>query len=131
MARLNRCRLSVPNRPYSRLWVIAASDDRPHSVPVVCARFYRPQAGFAIDAAAEVPALSARSGPQAARRLPVTLADGKPASLWLVPIELDPVAIGSQFREEMVLSIELTKQVYDYRAYPDPAAYDRFRISGL
>jgi len=122
-----RILLSVPNRPYARLWLIAASDDRPNHVPVVCARFYRPQAGFAIDAEADVPALSAQSGPESARRLPITLANGKPGSLWLVPIELDPVAIGSQFRDEMTLSIELTKRVYDYRAYPDPAAYDRFQ----
>ncbi len=122
-----RILLSVPNRPYRRLWVIAASDGRPNSAPVVTARFYRPRAGFAIDAEAEVPALSARSGPDSARRLPVTLVDGKSGSLWLLPIDLDAAAIGSQFRDEMTLSLELTKQVYDYRASPDPAVYDRFQ----
>jgi len=122
-----RILLRVPNRPYRCLWVIAASDGEPCSVPLVTARFYRPLAGFAVDAVGEIPLLTARSGPRGARRLPVRLADGKRANLWLVPIELDSVAIGSRFREAMALSLELTKQVHDYRAYPDPAAYDRFQ----
>ncbi|MBM4039166.1 MAG: hypothetical protein FJ290_11700 [Planctomycetes bacterium] len=122
-----RIRFSVPNRPWRRLWLVAASDGEPNKVPIVTARFYRPRAGFAVDAATEVPTLAARSGPKGARRLPVTLADGKSGSLWLVPIELDSVAIASRFREEHTLSLELTKQVHDWRAYPDPCVYDRFQ----
>ena len=122
-----RIRFSVPNRPWRRLWLVAASDGEPNSVPIVTARFYRPHAGFAVDAVGEVPLLAARSGSKGTRRLPVTLANGKSGSLWLVPIELDSVAIASRFREEHTLSLELTKQVFDYRAYPDPAVYDRFQ----
>jgi hypothetical protein len=122
-----RIRLSVPNRPWRRLWLVAASDGEPNTVPIVTARFYRPRAGFAVDAVGEVPLLTARSGPKGTRRLPVTLADGKSGSLWLVPIELDSVTIASRFREEHALSMELTKQVHDYRMYPDPAVYDRFQ----
>jgi len=131
-----RIRFSVPNRPWRRLWLVAASDGQPNKAPIVTARFYRPRAGFAVDAAAEVPTLTARSARGVARaggtgvppvRLPVTLADGKSGSLWLVPIELDSVTIASRFREEHTLSLELTKQVHDWRAYPDPCVYDRFQ----
>jgi hypothetical protein len=121
-----RIRISVPNRSYSRLWIIAASDGDPFSVPVVTVRFYRPSAGFAVDAQASVPTTSARSGQRGARRLGVTLVNGKKASLWLVPIVLDSVAIGSLFREALTMSVELTKGVYDYRASPDPAVYGTF-----
>lgn len=122
-----RIRFSVPNRPWRRLWLIAACDGEPNRVPIVTARFYRPRAGFAVDTAAEVPTLAARSGPKGTQRLPVTLADGKSGNLWLVPIELDSVTIASRFREEHTLSLELTKQVHDYRASPDPCVYDRFQ----
>ncbi len=127
-----RIRFSVPNRPWRRLWLVAASDGEPNKVPIVTARFYRPRAGFAVDAGAEVPPLAGRGGPahnspKGTQRLPVTLANGKSGSLWLVPIELDSVAIASRFREEHTLSLELTKQVHDWRMYPDPAVYDRFQ----
>ena len=122
-----RIRFSVPNRPWRRLWLVAAADGQPNKVPIVTARFYRPRAGFAVDAAAEVPTLTARSVPKGTTRLPVTLANGKSGNLWLVPIELDSVAIASRFREEHALSLELTKQVHDWRMYPDPCVYDRFQ----
>lgn len=70
-----------------------------------------------------MPKLTARSAPGAARRLPVTRADGTTAQLWLVPIDLDATRIGSELRNEATLSIELTKQLYPYRNYPDPANY--------
>lgn len=122
-----RIRFSVPNRPWRRLWLVAASDGEPNKAPIVTARFYRPRAGFAVDAAAEVPTFAARSGPKGTQRLAVTLANGASGSLWLVPIELDSVTIASRFREEHTLSLELTKQVHDWRMYPDPAVYDRFQ----
>jgi len=122
-----RILLRVPNRPYRRLWVVAASDGEANRVPVVTARFYRPHAGFAVDAAARVPLLTARGGPKGARRLPVRLASGRRASLWLLPIELDSATIASRFRHAMTLSLELTKEVHDYRPYPDPAGYDCFQ----
>jgi len=127
-----RIRFSVPNRPWRRLWLVAASDGEPNKVPVVTARFYRPRAGFAVDAAAEVPTFAGRGGPahnapRGTQRLPVTRANGESGSLWLVPIELDSVTIASRFREEHTLSLELTKQVHDWRMFPDPAVYDRFQ----
>ncbi|NQU39881.1 MAG: hypothetical protein HQ523_08020 [Lentisphaerae bacterium] len=41
----NRILLSVPNHPYRRLWLLAASDDGPDSVPLITVRFYRQSAG--------------------------------------------------------------------------------------
>lgn len=119
----SRIAFSVPNRPYARLWVIAASDGDANRVPIVTARFYRPGAGFPIDAVGNVPPLRARSGPKEARRLPVKLADGKDGNLWLVPIDLDAARIASEFRDETFMSVELTKQVFGYRTYPDPCNY--------
>jgi len=123
----NRIRFAVPNRPYTRLWLVAAFDGQPDRVPIVTARFYRPSAGFPIDAVASVPAFNARRGEKGATRLPVKFADGKDANLWLVPIELDSVKIASEFRNEDFLSLELTKQVFPYRSYPDPANYSWFQ----
>ena len=122
-----RILLSAPNRPYQRLWVIAASDEDDLSVPIVTARFYRVAAGFSVDGVGEVPLITATSAPKGVRRLPVTLADGRKGSVWLVPIELDATAIASRFREDGQLAFELTKAVHDYRAYPDPYLYDRFQ----
>lgn len=118
-----RITFAVPNRPWTRVWLIAASDGEEHSVPIVTARFYRPRAGFPVDARAEVPTYTARSGTEGATRLPVRMADGKSGNLWLVPIDLDTARITSEFREETFLSLELTKQVLGYRTYPDPANY--------
>ena len=123
----NRIRFAVPNRPYSRLWLVAAFDGKPNRVPVVTARFYRPNAGFAIDATANVPAFDARRGEKGMTPLPIKLANGKDANLWLLPIELDSVKIASEFRNEDFLSLEITKQVFPFRTYPDPANYGWFQ----
>jgi hypothetical protein len=123
----SRITLCVPNRPYARLWLIAAFDGRENHVPVVTARFYRPGAGFPVDAAREVPALVGGRGTKNDKSLPVKLANGKSGSLWLVPIDLDAVRINSEFREDLFLSLEITKQVFPYRNYPDPANYSWFQ----
>jgi hypothetical protein len=123
----NRIRFSIPNRPYSRLWLVAAFDGQPNRAPIVTARFYRPSAGFPIDAAVNVPSFDSRRGEKGATPLPVKLADGRDANLWLVPIELDSVKIASEFRNEDFLSVELTKQVFPFRTSPDPANYSWFQ----
>jgi len=122
-----RLSLNVPNRPYARLWVIGMSDGDDFSVPIVTVRFFRPFAGFCVDREATMPGLTVESDSAATACLPVTLDNGKTANLWLVPIDLDSVAIASSFREENVLSVELTKQVHDFRAFPDPMSYGRFQ----
>jgi hypothetical protein len=119
----NRLRFSVPVRPWVRLWLVAAFDGEPNRVPVVTARFYRALAGFPVDAAATVPGIVGKADAGRATPLPVKLAGGKAGNLWLVPVELDAVRIASEFRDEEYLSLELTKEVFPHRDYPDPANY--------
>lgn len=123
----NRIQFRIPKRPYRRLWIVATSDGDELSVPRLTARFYRPYAGFSADAKAEVPIFTAKGSVSKSYRLPVRLENGRKANLWLVPIELDSVTIASRFREEPALCLELTKDVYPYRAYPDPNVYDWFQ----
>lgn len=122
-----RIRLRVPNYAYQRIWIIAASDEEPDSTPVITARFYKPYRGWAVDSAVSVPGFQARSGPEGAKRLKVTLRDGRAGSLWLMPLEIDAGALASDFREEPALCLELTKEVKDFRAFPDPMFYDRYQ----
>jgi len=119
-------RLSVPQRPWKRLWLVAASDGEADSVPIVSVRFYKPRAGFPIDAAGSVPLFTGRSNIRGAQRLRVKRPDGKAGSLWLVPIELNAQRIASELREFNPLTMELTKRIYPYRDFPDPCNYGYF-----
>ncbi|MBI2191942.1 MAG: hypothetical protein HYU36_08160 [Planctomycetes bacterium] len=143
-------RLRVPNQAYQRLWILAASDGEPNSTPVMTVRFYRGYKGWPLDAATRVPEFTAKSSPKEALQMPietvdggdrihlkprpvfeperlkVRMTDGSAGSLWLVPIELDAGALASDFREEPALCIELTKEVKDYRAFPDPMFYGSY-----
>jgi hypothetical protein len=123
----SRLTITVPNRPYQRLWLVAAHDGDKLDVPLVTARFYKPGAGFPVDAKADVPSFNARASTEGAVRLPVKYADGKDANLWLVPIELDSVTLASQFRDLPQMCLELTKAVHGYRTYPDPSNYSWFQ----
>ena len=122
-----RIQLRVPNRPYDALYLLAAADEKPDTVPLVSAMFYRPSAGFAETFEGSVPAATA--GGQPAARLPVTLANGKPVNLWLVKIPLDPGRL-SAFGDMDVVEVELTKKVRQFRSYPDPILYG-FHQGGL
>lgn len=122
-----RLMLRIPNRPYQRLWVAAGAGEKPETIPVLTARFFKPKAGYAVDATTEVPRLKALSDPSGAKRIEVKTAKGENASLWIVPLNLDTGKILSAFREEPFFNIELTKAVQDYRTSPDPAAYGSFQ----
>jgi hypothetical protein len=115
-----RIQLRIPNRPYEALYLLAAADEKPDTVPLVSAMFYRPSAGFAETFEGTVPAATADGRPAA--RLPVTLANGKRVSLWLVKIPLDSGRL-SAFGDLDVVEIELTKKVHQFRSYPDPILY--------
>ena len=119
-------RLSVPQRPWKRLWLVAASDGEADSVPIVSVRFYKPRAGYPIDAAGTVPLFAGRSRAKGARRLSVKRPDGEAGSLWLVPIELDGQQIASELREFSPLTMELTNEVHPWRDFPDPCNYGYF-----
>jgi hypothetical protein len=115
-----RIQLRIPNGQYDRLFLIAASDDKPDMVPVVTALFYRPSAGFAESFEARVPLFNATAA--GSTRVPVTLANGRQASLWRVEIPLDPGRLAS-FADMDIVEVELTKKVRLFRSYPDPFIY--------
>jgi hypothetical protein len=117
---LARIQLRVPNGQYDALYLVAAADERPDHVPLVSAMFFRPSAGFAETFAAQVPLATAKSS--GARPLAVTLADGKQVNLWLVRVPLDPGRL-SAFADMGVVEVELTKEVHQFRSYPDPFLY--------
>jgi len=122
-----RIMLRVPNRAYKRVWIVAASDEEPNSTPVMTVRFFRTGKGWELDSIARVPAFSARSAPEGSKRVPVKMKDGKAGSLWLMPVDVDPFALSSDFRNEPLLEVELTKEIQDFRAFPDPNNYGSFQ----
>ena len=115
-----RIQLRIPNARYDALYVVAGFDGDKNNVPILSALFYRPSAGFAQSFEAAVPAFSAKTA--GATPLPVTLANGKKLNLWLVKIPLDPAKLNS-FSDMETLELELTKEVRQYRSYPDPFLY--------
>jgi hypothetical protein len=124
-----RIQVRVPNGHYDTLYVIAASEKKADTVPLVTAMFYRPGAGFADSYVARVPLATATSKATDATRLPVRLSNGKAENLWLVKIPLDPGRLSS-FGDMDVVEIEFTKQVQLYRTYPDPIGYS-YHQAGL
>lgn len=122
----SRIRVRAPRGAYSKLWLLAASDDEPNSVPLITARFFKPRKGWAIDAAAEIPVLT-MTGDAAAQRIAVKRADGSAGNLWLVGIDLDAAAQTHELRDELVYHLELTKEVKGFRAFPDPMYYGYFQ----
>lgn len=122
-----RLRVRVPRGAYSKLWLVAASDDEPNGVPLVTARFYKPRKGWAIDAATTVAPLASSAQDGKAQRLAVKRPDGKPSGLWLVGIDLDAAAQTHELRDEQVYHLELTKVVQGFRAFPDPFYYGYYQ----
>ncbi len=115
-----RIQLRLRNGQYDALYVVAASDGRRNTVPLLSAMFYRPDAGFSETYETRVPLATADSSE--ATPLPVALSNGRKINLWLVKIPLDPGALSS-FADLDIIEVELTKKVYQYRNYPDPITY--------
>jgi hypothetical protein len=115
-----RIQIRIPNGLYDNLYAIAGSDNNPDAVPIITAMFYRPGSGFSESFEGKVPLATARSAD--ARRLPVKLSDGRTVNLWLVKIPLDPAKLTS-FSDLDIVEVELTKQIYQFRSYPDPIIY--------
>jgi len=122
-----RLRVRAPKGAYKKLWLVAAADGDPSNVPLLTVRFFKPRKGWAIDAAADVPALTVSTDVDGAKRLPVRTADGRDANLWLVSLDLDAAAQASELRNELVYHLELTKEVKGFRAFPDPMYYGFFQ----
>ncbi|OGV63677.1 MAG: hypothetical protein A2498_11620 [Lentisphaerae bacterium RIFOXYC12_FULL_60_16] len=115
-----RLRFRIPNGRYEALYVVAASDNTPDSLPVFTAQFYRPEAGFAMSFEANVPVFTTEASD--AIPVPVELDNGTKVRLWMVRIPLDPGKLSS-FADMPFLELELTKRVEQYRSYPDPILY--------
>ncbi len=115
-----RIQLRIRNGQYDALYVIAASEDKKNSVPLLSAMFYRPDAGYSETFETNVPLAGADSSD--ATPLPVMLGNGRKANLWLVKIPLDPARLTS-FGDLDIIEIELTKKVESCRNYPDPITY--------
>ncbi len=113
-----RIQFRVPNRPYSRLHLLAAYSGEPDTTPVVTAQFFRDYAGHPVNFAGRVPLSSAPGQPHA---LPVALGSGK-ANLHLVTIPLEPNGVAA-FSDLDHLDFELTKEVRIRRDFPDPINY--------
>jgi hypothetical protein len=116
----SRLCMYVPAGRYKALHLMAIADDRPDSVPIVSAQFYRPDAGHPFNFTATVPA--EKGGSADAKALPIKLADGNAAKLYHVTIPLDPDAF-SWFTDLNRIGLEITKEVKYYRGYPDPLEY--------
>jgi hypothetical protein len=114
-----RIQLRIPNGQYDTLYLVAAASGEPDTVPLVSALFFRPGAGFGENFETQVPLVTAAGG---ATPIPVALANGKPANLWLVKIPLDPGRL-SAFADMDIVEVELTKKVHQFRSYPDPFIY--------
>jgi len=125
--RPTRIMLRVPKHAYRRAWLIAAADGEPYSTPVVTLRFFRVGKGWPLDSALRVPEFTAATESDGARRIPVTMIDGTAGSLWLLPVDIDSFWLASDFREVETLSVELTKEVKDFRSYPIPANYGSYQ----
>jgi len=113
-----RLQLRIPNGRYDALYVIAGFAPGRHRVPTLSAAFYRPGVGFAQCFATAVKSLEE----QGEGAVPITLEDGRKLNLWLVKIPLDPAKLSS-FADLETLELELTKQIRQYRSYPDPFLY--------
>lgn len=112
--------LYVPTGRYKALHLIAVAEERPDSVPIVTAQFYRPAAGHPFNFASPVP--TAAGAPGKAKAVPIKLTDGSDSKLYHVTIPLDPDAF-SWFTDLPRIGLEITKEVRFYRGYPDPLEY--------
>ena len=117
-----RLQFRVPMRQYNAIYLIAASDERENSVPIISAQFYRPGAGFPKSFTAKPVASCRESTPEDTNCLPVKTGNGCVRYLHLLKIPVDPAQL-QEFSDSPILEFELTKGTQTYRAYPDPFYY--------
>jgi len=114
---MTRFTMRVPAKPYRRAWILAADSESPNTVPVLSLRFYKPKTPWAVKATTTAPSFTATTASGQAKRVEM-----KGRSLWLIPIELDAAALAADPMD----CLEVTKAIYPYRGYPDPAYYGEF-----
>ncbi len=125
----NRIRLTIPMHSYARAWVLAGANDNPTRAPILTLRFYKPITDWSTNAAVTVPSFTAKAGGPNAKPVKIKTRNGEIVNLWLVPIELNTAELTANFRASTA-SIELTKEVKPYVAYPDPFVYS-YHPAGL
>jgi hypothetical protein len=116
-----RIQFRVPNGPYSKLHLLAASTGEPDTISTVTAQFYREHAGAPVNFIGKVPLFSAPATPHS---LPTTLGGGTKMNLQVVAIPLEPNGV-TAFSDMSYLEFELTKQVRTFRGFPDPIQYSQ------
>lgn len=117
-----RYQFTIPYDQYDALYVLAASDAKPDTIPRFTAQFYL---RGAIHSGARpinfpssvVPFFSVPAAASSA--LPLLAAGGKTGFLHLVKVDLEPGQF-RHFSENGFFEMELTKDVQPYRSYPDP-----------
>jgi len=131
-----RIKLAVPTDLYSNIHFIAAADGDDDSVPVITAQFYYPSIGFPKHFEGRAPLFSKKASKVV--RLPVKQENGKKGNLYLVTIPIQPGEISSLVNWDKFFAtptsnvyggtgryeIELTKEIRQFREYPDPICYD-------
>lgn len=115
----SRIAMYIPKGQYKTLHLLAFSDDRKDSVPVVTAQFYRPDAGHPFNFTGTVPSGRGDGAKADGVKIPFLLPN---MSVHHVVIPLDPDAF-SWFTDQKRIGMEITKRVQFYRAYPDPTQY--------
>ena len=96
-----RMQFRVPYRQYDAVYLLAACEKRDDRIPRVTAQFFRTGSGFPKSFSADV------------------VPDGV---VRLVKIPVEPGAL-TEFSDRSVVEVELTGDVHEYRAYPDPLYY--------
>ncbi len=112
--------LRVPNNQYTKLHLLASSDDTPDTLPELTAVFYRPGAGHPVCFEKKVPLY--KSDPSDTRKIPFITENGKRGNLYLITIPLLKEELKG-FSDLPYLEFELTKKVRIYRSFPDPIYY--------
>lgn len=125
-----RIQLIVPARAYRRAWLLAAAEEKPHHVPRVTLRFYKPYTAWSVDAAAQVPSYAEDFSGDAIQSVLVQDLAGRTRRLWLVPVELDAAHLAAEFQGEDGMALELTKEIRPNIGWPDPANYS-YQAGGL
>jgi hypothetical protein len=122
-----RIQLRAANDRFCRAYLVAAADDGEDSVPIATIQFFKGAAGYPKQFAARVPLFSASSTNAVA--LPARLENGRKGRLYLVEIPIPPGELAG-FSDQDIVDIELTKEVKQFRSYPDPICYS-FHQGGL
>lgn len=114
--------LRVPNYQYTKLHILASSDDIPDTIPEITVIFYRPDAGHPVCFEKKVPIY--KSDSKNTQKISFVTKNGKKGNLYLVTIPLLKEDLKG-FSDLPFLEFELTKKVRIYRSFPDPIYYSK------